>query len=92
MWNAQTDIDWSVGGQIDHARDPDNPLNSLGRTDEGPFGKLNAEERATDGKGKSHLVWDVDGWAVFAQDPAGFWAQLPACRERWLASLEVGDS
>ena len=60
----------------------------------GPFAPrpLNAEERATDGKGKSHLVWDVDGWAVLAQDPAGFWAQLPGCRERWLASLDVGES
>jgi hypothetical protein len=57
QWNAQTDIDWSIGGQIDHARDPDNPLNSLGRTDEGPFGKLNDEERAR--LGHAQMAWTL---------------------------------
>jgi hypothetical protein len=46
QWNAETDIDWSVGGQIEMARDPNNPLNAMGATDEGPFGRLNDEERA----------------------------------------------
>src|SRR5215468_7445149 len=41
QWNAEEDIDWSVTGQIDAARDPNNPLNTMGATDEGPFGKLN---------------------------------------------------
>src|SRR3954471_23424465 len=49
QWNAETDIDWSIGGQIELARDPNNPLNTLGATDEGPFGTLNDEERATMG-------------------------------------------
>ncbi|MGH9094585.1 MAG: ferritin-like domain-containing protein [Acidimicrobiales bacterium] len=57
QWNAETDIDWSVGGQIDSARDPNNPLNSLGQTDEGPFGKLNAEERAT--LGHASMAWTL---------------------------------
>jgi hypothetical protein len=55
MWNAETDIDWSIGGQIDMARDPNNPLNTLGATDEGPFGKLNEEERAN--LGHAGLAW-----------------------------------
>jgi hypothetical protein len=55
QWNAETDIDWSVGGQIDLARDPNNPLNTLAATDEGPFGKLNAEERAR--MGHAGMAW-----------------------------------
>jgi hypothetical protein len=57
QWNAETDIDWSVTGQIDAARDPANPLNSMGATDEGPFGKLNSEERAT--LGHASMAWTL---------------------------------
>ncbi len=57
QWNAETDIDWSIGGQIDCARDPQNPLNTMGATDEGPFGKLNAEERAT--LGHASMAWTL---------------------------------
>ena len=55
QWNAQTDIDWSIGGQIDHARDPNNPLNQMTRTDEGVFGKLSEEQRAT--LGHAGISW-----------------------------------
>jgi hypothetical protein len=55
QWNAETDIDWSVDGQIDMARDPNNPLNTLGATDEGPFGKLSDEQRAT--MGHAGMAW-----------------------------------
>jgi hypothetical protein len=57
QWNAETDIDWSVSGQIDAARDPNNPLNTMGATDEGPFGKLNAEERAV--LGHAGMAWTL---------------------------------
>ena len=57
QWNAETDIDWSIGGQIEMARDPNNPLNTMSRTDEGPFGKLNAEERAT--LGHAGMAWTL---------------------------------
>ncbi len=50
---------------------------------------LNAEQSKTDARGRTHLLWDVDGWAVFAADPASFWAALPACQERQLADLRV---
>jgi hypothetical protein len=53
--------------------------------------RLNAEEKASDARGKSYTLWDVDGWAVFASNPAAFWAALPACQERQLASLKMGD-
>jgi para-aminobenzoate N-oxygenase AurF len=55
QWNAETDIDWSVGGQIDVARDPNNPLNTLVATNEGPFGKLSDEQRAT--MGHAGMSW-----------------------------------
>jgi hypothetical protein len=57
QWNAETDIDWSVGGQIDHARDPNNPLNTMSATDEGPFAKLTPEERAT--LGHASMAWTL---------------------------------
>ena len=57
QWNVSTDIDWSIGGQIDMARDPNNPLNSLGRTDEGIFGRLNDEQRAT--IGHAGMAWTL---------------------------------
>jgi hypothetical protein len=46
QWDADLDIDWSVGGQIDRARDPRNPLNALNVTSEGVFGRLDARQRA----------------------------------------------
>jgi hypothetical protein len=52
---------------------------------------LSAEEKAVDKRGKTYTAWDVDGWAVFAVDPAAFWAALPACQEQHLASLEVTE-
>jgi hypothetical protein len=57
QWNAETDIDWSVTGQIEAARDPNNPLNTMGATDEGPFGKLNAEEKAV--LGHASMAWTL---------------------------------
>ncbi len=57
QWNAETDIDWSVTGQIDAARDPANPLNTMAATDEGPFGRLNAEERAR--LGHASMAWTL---------------------------------
>jgi hypothetical protein len=51
---------------------------------------LCAEEKATDRRGKEYTVWDVDGWAIFAQDPAAFWAALPDCLGRHQASFASG--
>ena len=57
QWNAETDIDWSITGQIEAARDPNNPLNTMGATDEGPFGKLNEEEKAR--LGHAGMAWTL---------------------------------
>jgi len=52
---------------------------------------LSAEEKTTDAKGRSHTVWDVDGVAIFAQDGTAFWSAVPECRQRQLASMEMGE-
>jgi len=57
QWNAETDIDWSIGGQIDAARDPNNPLNTMGATDEGPFANLSAEQKAN--IGHASMAWTL---------------------------------
>jgi hypothetical protein len=51
---------------------------------------LSAEEKSTDAKGRSHTLWDIDGVTIFAQDAAAFWAAVPECRQRQLASMEMG--
>jgi len=53
--------------------------------------RLNSDQKAADSTGKDYTLWDVDGWAVFAANPPAFWAALPACQERLLASLEVDE-
>jgi hypothetical protein len=52
---------------------------------------LRAEETATDRKGKTYTLWDVDGWAIFARRPEAFWAALPACQQRQLDALDVEE-
>ena len=53
--------------------------------------QLSAEDKSQDSKGKSHTLWDIDGWAIFARDPAAFWAALPDCRQRQLEGLQVDE-
>src|SRR5262249_38328132 len=52
---------------------------------------LSAEEKTTDRRGRACTLWDVDGWAVFAENPAIFWTALPDCQQRQLQSLELSD-
>src|SRR2546423_6089603 len=93
QWNAQTDIDWSVGGQIDLARDPNNPLNTLGATDEGPFGKLNDEERAT--MGHAGMAWVLSQFMHGEQGAlictAKIVEQVPWIDAKYYAATQVMD-
>jgi hypothetical protein len=59
-----------------------------------PFviGRLSAEEKAKDSRGKVFTLWDVDGWAIFAANPTAFWTALPARQELQLRSLEVDET
>lgn len=50
---------------------------------------LSHEEKATGARGKSYTAVEVDGTAVFAQEPAAFWAAVPVCQQRQLAGLNV---
>jgi hypothetical protein len=53
---------------------------------------MTADEKATDPKkGKVHTVWDVDGAAIFAENPSAFWNALPDCQERQLDYLRVKE-
>ena len=52
---------------------------------------LDAEERHSDEFGNSRMVWEVDGWVIFAPDPAAFWAELPACQEQQREGLRVTE-
>jgi hypothetical protein len=57
QWDSDLDIDWSVSGQIERARDPRNPLNTLNATDEGVFGCLTAQQRAD--LGHASHAWTI---------------------------------
>jgi hypothetical protein len=56
-WDADLDIDWSVGGQVERAFQPDNPLNILSSTTDGVFGRLNTEER-------NRLAHAMTAWTI----------------------------
>ncbi|ULK98532.1 ferritin-like domain-containing protein [Bradyrhizobium sp. I71] len=57
QWDSDLDIDWTIKGQIDRARDPRDPMNRLCITDEGVFGRLNAKERAN--FGHASISWTI---------------------------------
>jgi hypothetical protein len=57
QWDADLDIDWSVGGQIDRARDPRNPMNILYTPDEGVFRTLGSARRAE--LGHATAAWTI---------------------------------
>jgi hypothetical protein len=51
--------------------------------------QISADQKATDRKGKEYTVWDVDGWAIFAQNAPAFGAQVPDCLRKQLAGLKI---
>jgi hypothetical protein len=53
--------------------------------------RLSAEGKANDAKGASYTAWEVDGYCIYAEDPAAFWAALPSCHQRHLASLHLEE-
>ena len=57
QWDVDLDIDWSINGQIDRARSPRNALNWFHAPDEGPFRRLNGEERAE--LGHAYAAWTI---------------------------------
>lgn len=57
QWDSDLDIDWSIGNQIDRARDPRNPLSGFISSGEGVFNRLSAEDRAS--LGHATAAWTI---------------------------------
>jgi hypothetical protein len=93
QWNAETDIDWSIGGQIDKARDPANPLNTLGYSEEGVFGKLSPEQRAT--MGHASIAWTLSQFLHGEQGALACTAKIvqsvPWIDAKYYAATQVMD-
>jgi hypothetical protein len=93
QWDVDLDIDWSIGGQIDRARDPRNPLNRLGATDEGVFGRLNDAELAD--LGHASAAWTISQFLHAEQGALTCAAKLvqtvPWLDAKFFASTQVMD-
>ena len=93
QWDSDLDIDWSVGGQIDRARDPRDPLNCLCVTDEGVFGRLNAKER--ENFGHASISWTISQFLHAEQGALACAAKLvqtaPWIDTKFCASTQVLD-
>jgi para-aminobenzoate N-oxygenase AurF len=93
QWDVDLDIDWSIRGQIDRARDPRNPLNKLGATDEGVFGRLNDAELAD--LGHASAAWTISQFLHAEQGALTCAAKLvqtvPWIDAKFYASTQVMD-
>jgi hypothetical protein len=93
QWDAELDVDWSVGGQIDRACDPDNPLIILSSATHGVFGKLNAKERAT--LAHAMTAWTVSQFLHLEQGALACAAKIvqavPWLDAKFQASMQVVD-
>ena len=83
----------AVGGQIDRARDPRDPLNCLCVTDEGVFGRLSARERAD--FGHASISWTISQFLQAEQGALACAAKLvqaaPWVDTKFCASTQVLD-
>lgn len=93
QWNADFDIDWSLGGQIDRARDSANQANFLCSAKEGVFGRLNQQERET--LGHANLAWTISQFLHVEQGAMLTAAKLvqtaPWVDAKYFAAAQVMD-
>lgn len=93
QWDSELDIDWTIKGQIDRARDPRDPLNRLCITDEGIFGRLNAKER--ENFGHASISWTISQFLHAEQGALACAAKLvqtaPWIDTKFCASTQVID-
>jgi len=93
QWDPDLDIDWSVGGQIERARDPNDPLNFLCATDEGVFRRLNPKEKAE--FGHASVAWTISQFLHAEQGALACAAKLvqtaPWVDTKFCASTQVLD-
>lgn len=47
------------------------------------------ENKTTDSKGKEHADWDVDGWAIFAEDPKACVEAITQGHLDWAQSMRT---
>jgi hypothetical protein len=91
QWDSDLDIDWTVGGQIDRARDPRDPLNCLCVTDEGVFGRLSPKER--ENFGHASIAWTISQFLHAEQGALACAAKLvqtaPRVDTKFCASTQV---
>jgi hypothetical protein len=75
----------------DYLRELANSGRSWAFAPSGPFEvkQISAEEKAKDRKGKEYTLWDIDGWAIFAQNAGAFVTQVPDCLGKQLAGWKI---
>lgn len=93
QWDSDLDIDWSVGHQIDRARDPSNKLNLVTTIDEDVFAKLNAAQRAD--LGHACTAWTISQFLHAEQGALACAAKIvqaaPWIDTKFVASTQVMD-
>jgi hypothetical protein len=93
QWDVDLDIDWSIGGQIDRARDSRNALNKLHAPDEGVFARLSADQRAE--LGHAHAAWTISQFLHTEQGALACAAKLvqavPWIDAKFYAATQVMD-
>lgn len=93
QWDADIDLDWSIKGQIDRARDPRNKLAALGAPDEGVFARLSTELRAD--LGHANAAWTISQFLHTEQAAMLVAARLvqavPWIDAKYYASTQVVD-
>ncbi len=93
QWDPDYDLDWSVGGQIDRARDPRYSTNQLAGVPEAIFSRLNAAERAR--LAHANLAWTLSQFLHVEQGAMACAAKLvqtaPWVDAKFYAASQVMD-
>jgi para-aminobenzoate N-oxygenase AurF len=93
QWDSDFDIEWSVGGQIDRARDPTDALNALSLSNDGVFARLTTKERAD--FGHASIAWTISQFLHAEQGAMACAAKLvqavPWAEAKYFAATQVMD-
>jgi hypothetical protein len=93
QWDVELDLDWTVGGQIDRARNPDDPLNRLHIPTGGVFDRLSDSQRAE--FGHATAAWTISQFLHTEQGALACAAKLvqaaPWIDAKYYAATQVMD-
>lgn len=93
QWNSDLDIDWTVGGQIDRARNGADSLIALSLSNESVFARMNAKERAD--FGHASAAWTISQFLHTEQGAMMAAAKLvqavPSADAKYYAATQVID-